>query len=189
MGESTIWFSKHVNEVYSVEINDKYYNISLDKFTKNNITNINVFKDDTIKFLQNNIKNIKSKYDKILCYLDAHWEEVSPLCNEILEIAKVYRDNLIIIIDDFKVPNRNFQFDTYNGKEIGLPLVQEALNEVGDYIYYYSNTSESYHKNLRPNWCGVGKLYIISSKLLKDNNLNQNQSYVTENYINYANII
>jgi predicted O-methyltransferase YrrM len=90
MGESTIWFSKHVNEVYSVEINDKYYNISLDKFTKNNITNINVFKDDTIKFLQNNIKNIKSKYDKILCYLDAHWEEVSPLCNEILEIAKVY---------------------------------------------------------------------------------------------------
>ena len=189
MGESTIWFSKHVNEVYSVEINDKYYNISLDKFTKNNITNINVFKDDSVNFLQNNIKNIKSKYDKILCYLDAHWEEVFPLCNEILEIAKVYRDNLIIIIDDIKVPNKNFQFDTYNGKEIGLPLVHEALNEVGEYLYYYSNTSESYHQNLRPNCCGVGKLYIISSKLLKDNNLNQNQFCVTENYINYANVI
>ena len=100
-GNTCIWFSTKVEDIYTVEITDKWYNYSKDKFNKNKILNINIFKDHSINFLKNNLSKIKEKYSKILCYLDAHWEDDWPLNNEIIEIAKVYKDSAIIIIDDF----------------------------------------------------------------------------------------
>ena len=165
-GNTDIWFSTRVKDVYTVELTDKWYNYSKNKFKKQNISNINIFKDHSIHFLKNNLSKIKEKYNKILCFLDAHWEDDWPLNNEILEIAKVYKDSAIIIIDDFKVPNRNFQFDSYKNQPCDLTFVHNALSNLGDYIYYYNNTAENYHPSLRPNCIGVGKLYVIPKKTI-----------------------
>lgn len=188
-GNTSIWFSNRVDDVYTVELTDKWYNFSRKKFMKQNISNINIFRNHSVNFLKNNLFKIKEKYSKIICYLDAHWEDDWPLNNEIIEIAKVYKDNAIIIIDDFKVPNRNFQFDSYKREACDLAFVQNALSNLGNYIYYYNNSAENYHPSLRPNCIGVGKLYVIPKKMLVDSNVDENELYIRENNINYSKII
>ena len=185
-GNTAMWMSKLVDEVYTVEITDKWFNYSSHKFEKNKIKNINLSKNNSINFLQMQLFNIKKKYDKVLCFLDAHWEKEWPLNTEIIEIAKVYKDNVIIVIDDVMVPNRNFQYDSYKGIPCNFDFVKEALSHIGNYIYYYNNTSESYHPNLRPTCIGVGKMYIVSKNLLKKYNVKEEELFKFEKYNNYA---
>ena len=60
-GDTSIWFSKRVEDVYTVELTDKWYNYSQNKFMKQNISNINIFKDHSVNFLKNNLSKIKEK--------------------------------------------------------------------------------------------------------------------------------
>ena len=77
--------------------------------------------------MKNNLSKISLKYNKILCYLDAHLGDEWPLNNEIIEIAKVYGDSAIIVIDNFKVPNKSFQFDSYKNQPCDLSFVKKQF--------------------------------------------------------------
>jgi hypothetical protein len=83
--------------------------------------------------------------------LDAHWENYCPLRDE-LKTVRSLPFPVVIIIDDFKTPNRDFQFDRYGSHECSIDYVKDFLPEGG--TYYYLNRSE------RPNR-GVGKLYWV----------------------------
>ena len=50
--------------------------------------------------------------DNIFFYLDAHWYNYLPLNNE-LEIIFSSWNSPIVMIDDFEVPNTDYQFDDY----------------------------------------------------------------------------
>tara|TARA_Y100001935_G_scaffold238592_2_gene225354 strand:- start:5101 stop:5769 length:669 start_codon:yes stop_codon:yes gene_type:complete len=181
-GCTTEWFAKLLKQVFTVEITDKWYSYSLNKFKDKD--NIDITKMSSEKWLEVLLPKIKEKYKTPLFYLDAHWDNYWPLLNEINIIAKNYNDDdkgFIIIIDDFKVPNRKFQFDNYNNQPNDIEFVKESLSKLKEHIYFYKNRSSSYHESLRPGTIGVGKLYIVSKNLFDINNLKEEEIYTIEN--------
>ena len=126
-----------------------------------------------------------------LAYLDAHWWDYLPLNDELHIIAKHASDNCIIVIDDFKVPQRNYQCDIFQDKPIDLNMVIEALNSTAPsgLVYYYLNKSQkgtftSYDGTQKD---GVGKLYAVPVKLLNKFNVPPEGLRVFENFVPYSN--
>ena len=185
-GCTTEWFAKYVEQVFTVEITDKWYSYSLNLFKDKD--NIDIEKDTSEKWLAVLLPKIKEKYKTPLFYLDAHWDNYWTLLDEIKIIAKNYNDNdkgFIIIIDDFKVPNRKFQFDKYIKKSNDIEFVKEALSNLKEHVYFYKNRAASYHHCLRSGTVGVGKLYIVSKNLFDINNLKEEEIYTIENCEKY----
>ena len=79
------------------------------------------------------------QHERILCYLDAHWNEYWPLLDEIKEIGKTHRDNCIIVVDDVLVPGRkDIPFDSYHDHPCSHEYVKSQLQEVfTEYQYLY----------------------------------------------------
>lgn len=180
-GCTTEWFSKLVEQVYTVEIDEKLYNNALQKFK--NINNIKITKANSKNWLKTLLPTIKDKYKYVLFYLDAHWEKYWPLIDELKIISEHYNNDngFIIVIDDFKVPNRNFQFDKYKEQPNNIDFIKDSMNKLPEHIWFYKNRSDNYHPRLRPNCCGVGKIYIISKNLLEKYNVKEEELYVIEN--------
>ena len=91
-----------------------------------------------------------------LFYLDAHWENHWPLLEELSVIKLLAHPGSVIIIDDFCTPNRDYQFDHYNGVYCDLPYVRWYLPH--GTVHYCLDKSE------RPALIGqrpVGKLYVV----------------------------
>jgi len=98
------------------------------------------------------LRDILQTKKKTFFYLDAHWADAWPLREEIEEIATSCKDNCCIMIDDFKVPNRAFQFDTYKNQPLDLDYVLPGLQMIFTEPFVFFNGSS---ENLeRP----VGKL-------------------------------
>jgi hypothetical protein len=126
-----------------------------------------------------------------LAYLDAHWWDYLPLNDELHIIAKHAADNCIVVIDDFKVPQRNYQCDIFQDKPIDLSMVIEALNSTAPsgLVYYYLNKSQkgtftSYDGTQKD---GVGKLYAVPIKLLQKIKATPDKLRVFENNVPYSN--
>ena len=88
----------------------------------------------------------------------------------------------VIIIDDFKVPNRPFQFDIYENFDLNFILIKDSLNHVfTNYNFFYPNDVKTTYV-CNPKFKGVGKIYIFPS------HLNINDLYYTdsESNINYS---
>jgi len=63
-----------------------------------------------------------------LCfYLDAHWQGYWPLLDELKVVADFGLKDSVIIIHDFKVPNKPFGYDTWNGQALDLDYVWAGL--------------------------------------------------------------
>jgi hypothetical protein len=84
--------------------------------------------------------------DRPLFYLDAHWYDYWPLCDEIRLISN-HLHEAIIIIDDFEVPGRNdCSFDVYKSDSdpnveyrCGLPLIQPCFGSSHHYHALFPN--------------------------------------------------
>ena len=101
---------------YSVEINEKYYLIAKSRFI--NQKNLNLILDSSITFLSN-LSNIE---DDVFVYLDSHWYEDLPLEQE-LDILSKFQE-IIVLIDDFKVPQSNdWNYDSYGNTNLTLENV------------------------------------------------------------------
>lgn len=187
-GCTTEWFSNIVDDVYTVEITDKWYDFAFNKFRANSKNNIQITKASSEKWMNELLPNIKEKYKTALFYLDAHWEEYWPLQDELKAIVEHYNDSengYIIVIDDFKVPNRNYQFDSYKNQPNDIKFVEKEMSNLKEHVYFYKNRANSYHHSLSPGCNGVGKLYIISKNLFEINNIDENDIIVKENDVNY----
>ncbi len=112
-----------------------------------------------------------------LFYLDAHWYNYWPLLNEINAISEHFKDNCIIIIDDFLVPGRpELTFDTYKGTPNSLEFIKESLPKCFQDPFYYFNSKS----NMTTNFPATGKIYIFPNKykeLLKDFVVEENGNY------------
>ena len=126
LGNTLEFFSKFQITTHSIEINPEFYYISKSRFV--DADNVNIYCDDSLNVLPKIIKKKKPT----LIYLDSHWYEDLPLDNE-LEIINSIND-VIILIDDFKVPGNNeWKFDTYN--EVDLSL--KDINIPNNYSIYF----------------------------------------------------
>ena len=65
--------------------------------------------------------------NKILFYLDAHWDSVLPLKEE-LELITNRGGSFIVAIDDFQIPDdSSFGYDHYEGEAINLGLIPNTF--------------------------------------------------------------
>lgn len=169
VGNSTAVFSKCGCNVHTIEVNPKFYNSSVENLK--NYENVKCHLGSSIDVLPSILDSLDKNLT--LFYLDAHWEDNWPLLDEIKIIGNFFKDNCIIIIDDFVVPNRKLQYDIYKNIKNDINFISPILNETfTDYIYYYNDKS-NHNGSLYMNDCyGVGKIYIFPKNILgnkKDN--------------------
>jgi hypothetical protein len=82
------------------------------------------------------------KDQRVLFYLDAHWYDFWPLKDELKMISRHCIDNCAIIIDDFKVPNRNFRFDSYKNEPLDLKFIEPIFDKcITNPIIFFNDRS------------------------------------------------
>lgn len=115
--------------------------------------NIKLLCGSSEKVLESLLPNLKGK--RILFYLDAHWEDYWPLLDEMEAISKTCKDNCCIVIDDFKVPFRQFQHDKYDDQPLDIEYIEEKMNKVYSTPFYFFNDRSTRQGR------AVGKVYIV----------------------------
>jgi len=180
-GATTSFLANLVKKVYSVEITPNRFRET--RKDLKSISNIELFLDSSPIFLEKLLPTLLptlSTDKPILFYLDAHWHDYWPLLDELKVIGKYMNNKAIIVIDDFKVPNRSFAFDSYKDTINNFEYIEESLKSCYDsYVYYYNNRRTDYGKARH-----VGKIYIFPTQY----NELVKKFYNTENNINYSNI-
>ena len=125
--------------VFTCEIMEESYNKSVENL-KDEIYVWKTFKGDSIEFLKSQLADIISvSGGNILFFLDAHWQEHCPLLEELQLIAE-YKLKPVIVIHDFKVPNKDFGYDSYKGQDFTFEWIEPSLKQIyGDKLAYHYN--------------------------------------------------
>jgi predicted O-methyltransferase YrrM len=134
-GDTAILLSYLFDTVHTIEVSEVFYEIAKNNLAlrKNVVCHMGRSEGVLAKLLPT------LKHQRLLFYLDAHWEEYWPLLDELEEISKTHRDRCVIIIDDFKVPSHShIGYDSYAGKECSLEYIQSSLDKIfTEYHYCY----------------------------------------------------
>ena len=158
-------------KIKTLELVKQYYNDAKKRLELNkNIEVINVSSDEFL-----------NGFDKggltTLYYLDAHWYDFNPLRNELKNIENITDGKDIIIIDDFKVPNRDLAYDpTPEGGVICMDYIKDCL-DWNNWVYFYKNESDNFDTK------ATGQIYIIHKSMKFSDNFIK-----YENDIPYSNI-
>jgi len=113
--------------IYSIEISEKYYNICKNKFQK--YDNVNILKGDSAIMLYDSELHDNINDCRCLFWLDGHYSGGdtgkgkfwSPLIEEIKGINTLNDNNHIILIDDLRCWNKeDVNFNHYNFNENDL---------------------------------------------------------------------
>lgn len=163
LGHSTNYFSKIADKVYTIEMAEVYYNDAVKRFENQN--NIKLYLGDTRKVLPGICEELNKNYPPLF-FLDAHGgcDPKCPLDVELNTIASRFKDNCIIVIDDFRVPNRDFYNDGFTLSKFE-PYVNKCYSEgnclkyFNDKFFYDPNTPM---KNVKK---GSGRLFVIPKNL------------------------
>jgi len=136
LGNTTRWFASKVKNVHTIELNEMLYlMIHFDEYP--NVTHHYGNSAETVKTLL----PLLDADNRIMFYLDAHWNDYWPLLDEIRAIANSkFKGRCVIVIDDFKIPDRpDIPFDSYGDIPLDYEYVREALDLAipGHVITYY----------------------------------------------------
>ena len=153
LGTTTAFLSETFpnKDIYTIEVMPKTYEKAKENLQP--YTNIKMFLGSSDEVLEDLLPKLKGK--RILFYLDAHWEKYWPLLDEFEAIRKTAKDSCCIVIDDFKVPYRQFQYDVYEEQPLDVDYIQEKMNEVYTAPFYFFNDRTT--RECR----AVGKIYIV----------------------------
>ncbi len=134
-GETTAFLGLLFNEVHTMEINTEVFQKSLNKLRV--YPTIECHYGNSPDILRQILPGLKDK--PVLFYLDAHWLSDWPLLEELQVISQTHRDNCIIVVDDFKVPNRpDIPYDAYGNHECSYEYIKKGLRSAFTaYNYYY----------------------------------------------------
>ncbi len=171
-------------DIYTSEINPDFY-----KKAKKNLKNykkIHIYNQTSPEFIKGLI-NEKKLGDRPFFYLDAHWLDDWPLEQELQIISKNIK-SAVISIDDFKVEgDSRFIYDSYNGKECSLALVNPNL-KAGNYNVLFPNYDSKKlfaGKILHPNLIGYA---IILQNMAKEFELLK-KSKIISNFVDKSYLI
>jgi hypothetical protein len=114
MGETIFGLEQYFNKLYTIEFSEKYYYNTKKRYNGNKINFI--LGDSSIVF--ETLLNLIT--DKSIFFLDGHWssgdtgksKKDCPLVEEITHINNLFKNEAIIIIDDFRL----FGLDKSSGK-------------------------------------------------------------------------
>jgi len=136
-GYTTAFFAERVKHVYTVEITpEKWRMHGTAQQLLTGYENIEMYEGNSPEFLPVIFKEIAA-IEPILFYLDAHGYDYWPLMDELGIIAEQIGPRAIIIIDDIKVPGKDYGYDTYKGVENSLELIEPHLNKIYPQGFHY----------------------------------------------------
>ena len=124
LGSSTIFFAQFISQIYTIESEKKYFDLSQKRFKNLNISNIKGVLGDSELTLRLILKEIEPDTKEILvAYLDAHWYEKIPTTQELNQLID-WGGPFIAMIDDFKVEDDpGYNYDEYNSVTVGVNLI------------------------------------------------------------------
>ena len=136
-GHTTFAVEPHFSKVYTIELSEKYYTKTKSKYKGNKIDFI---LGDSSKVLGEILPNIS---DKTIFFLDGHWssgdtakgEKDCPLVEEITHINNLFKNEAIIIIDDYRLfekspkTGHNEDWSDIN-KAVLLKILDDRINKV-----------------------------------------------------------
>lgn len=154
-GATTKWFAETFpeKETHTVDNNLSLFRNLVE--TLGDKTNVYCHFGESPTLLKDILEGNLNK--KIFFYLDAHWYDQWPLLDELDVISRYCKDNCCIMIDDFRVPYRPFQFDRYKGQKLDLEYVHSSLRKIFSEPFFFFN-DKSQRKPV-----AVGKLICIPS--------------------------
>lgn len=149
--------AKYCDLVFSIEVNDEFYHKTVARLLDDGfVVDDGESKEITLTKQYRRIcllhghsatwirVILERKLAGVLCfYLDAHWGGC-PLLEELDVIAKAGISNCVIIIHDFKVPDRDFGYDEYEGRPLDYAYVKDALAKIN------SKFNISYNRECAP---------------------------------------
>jgi hypothetical protein len=113
LGDTILEMEPYFESLYTIEINEKFYNDIISKYTNNKINFLLGASEDKL------VEILPSLIDNSIFFLDGHWSAGDtgrgakdvPLYDELTAIDKYFLPNAIIIIDDVRLfgkgPNHN----------------------------------------------------------------------------------
>lgn len=147
-GDSTLWFADHLPEVHTIENNGALFEQNKAAFA--NKPQIRAHLGNSPTVMQTLLKSWSAD-KRCAFYLDAHWNDYWPLNDELMQIAQSEcRDNCLILIDDFQVPNRpDIPFDSYHGQPLNFQFVEQALRAALPHLHYEYYAPPHEHRSTR----------------------------------------
>jgi predicted O-methyltransferase YrrM len=140
LGGTTVRFAELVTNVITIESDTQSQKTAYNDRLKNypNVWSILAHSQDVLsETILNNVNN--------LFFLDAHWENFCPLLQE-LQIIANEGIKPVIVIHDFKVPNRpELGYDSYKGQDFTFEWIKPSLDAIygdGGYNYNYNGKAE-----------------------------------------------
>lgn len=141
-GATTALFVATSLPVYTVEINPRCFSYAKMRFLFDRET-IHLYHNDSRIFLRDLSEDSSIPKEDVFFYLDAHWGKDPPLREE-LEIIFSKWENPIVMVDDFKVPNSNYNFDNYGPrKALDLSYIDPVVSAHNISVFFpAANSSE-----------------------------------------------
>ncbi len=145
LGATTIFFSQSFNKVHTIEASRAFYDKA--KVRLKHLANVQCHFGSSEKVLGKLLPILQDT--RILFYLDAHAYYMDaqsdgyhywPILEELEEISKTHKDNCVIIIDDFQVPNTNIHgcLDLNGENELSHELIYPKLQKIfSEYSFHY----------------------------------------------------
>ena len=147
---TTKWFAENFSSVLTVEINAEYAKYGIHKIK--DMPNVKPHIADSVDFLLNLPLDVSGNFssERVLFFLDAHWEESCPLLNELISIASIHSKIIhppVVVIHDFYTGNPELGYDSYNGQDFTYEWIQPCLRAIEhaygcEYKHYYNENAE-----------------------------------------------
>lgn len=144
LGHTIFEMEPYFESLYTIEINEKFYNNIVSKYTNNKIKFLLGASEDKL------VEILPSLKENTIFFLDGHWsagdtgkgKKDVPLYDELTCISTYFSPNAIIIIDDVRLFGKgpNNTNEICNWEEINE---ENLLNTLGNRIkqYYYMPSS------------------------------------------------
>jgi hypothetical protein len=147
-GTTTEWFAQFGLPVDTVETDKRFFSFS--KARLSGFPNVAIHLGSSVPFLTRRLAGANMN-DRVLFYLDAHWENSLPLREE-LQIIFAHRPNSVIVIDDFKVRDDDgYHYDDY-GPDRALTLDYVERSNLPAYHAFYPATPSKQETGARSGW-------------------------------------
>jgi hypothetical protein len=139
-GQTTAFFATLGVPVWTTEISRRFYLYARRRLSHDSRVELSL--QDSRAFLRDLARRADVPHERVLFYLDAHWEVDLPLREELEIIASVWHES-VVLIDDFFVPDDpGYSFDDYgNDRALTLEYLGEAA--LPFVVYWPSAGSEA----------------------------------------------
>lgn len=157
-GATTKFLGRHFKRVVSIESNEGYLQIARDFI--GSVENIHTYLGASEKILGEVLAQEVPINEKIIFFLDAHWDAHCPLQDELRIIAE-HKLRPVIVIHDFQVPDQpGLAFDSYGGQ----PFTFDWLKPLFDNIYGEDGYDHYYNSEINATEIKVGTIYVIPKR-------------------------